>query len=74
MAILNIILKTVKPDQRIFLSIYRDFNFLFFETGDHFPSQLHFFFFSKKGRDFKYNGSHATDTSTRLERITSNCL
>ena len=41
MAILNIILKTVKPDERI-VSIYRNLNFLFFETADRFPSQLQF--------------------------------
>ena len=42
MAILNIILKTVKPDEIIYISIYRNFNFLFFETADRFPSQLQF--------------------------------
>ena len=42
MAILNIILKTVKPDERIYVSIYRNLNFLFFETADRFPSQLQF--------------------------------
>ena len=36
-AILNIILKTVKPDQRIFLSIYRDFNFYFSKLETIFP-------------------------------------
>ena len=39
MAILNIILKTVKPDERIYIPIYRNLNFLFFETADRFPSQ-----------------------------------
>ena len=53
MAILNIIMKTVKPDERIYLSIYRDFNFLFFETGDHFPSQLQFLFRQMLYGDFR---------------------
>ena len=53
MAILNIIMKTVKPGERIYLSIYRDFNFLFFETGDHFPSQLQFLFRQVLYGDFR---------------------